>query len=170
MFKKPFKVSGSHSLSNKDKKKLREKLVNKQGYSTTLVDYILNDANFGDDDELRVCKVANSKIAFYQRGANPLLYCADGDKLKSEVPIEPTLYLLFLQRTVIGPEVELTTYDSAGSLRVYLKQGVERFLMRGADLMWPGIFYVSPDNFKQYDSVIILARNTLISDYISTLD
>ena len=79
------------------------------------------EVSASDDDELRVCKVANSKIAFYQRGANPLLYCADGDKLKSEVPIEPTLYLLFLQRTVIGPEVELTTYDSAGSLRVYLK-------------------------------------------------
>ena len=121
MFKKPFKVSGSHSLSNKDKKKLREKLVNKQGYSAALADYILNDANFGDDDELRVCKVANSKTAFYARGANPLLYCADGDKLKSEVPIEPTLYLLFQQRTLIGPEVGLTTYDSAGAMRVYLK-------------------------------------------------
>ena len=95
MFKKPFKVSGSHSLSNKDKKKLREKLVNKQGYSAELAEYVLNDSNFGVDDELRVCKVANSKIAFYQRGANPLLYCSDGDKLNSPVPIEPTLYLLF---------------------------------------------------------------------------
>ena len=34
--------------------------------------------------------------------------------------------------------------------------------MRGADLMWPGIFYVSPDKFKQNDMVVILAQNTLI--------
>ena len=70
----------------------------------------------------------------------------------------------------MGPEADLPSYDSAGAMRVYLKQGVERFLMRGADLMWPGIFYVSPDKFKQNDVVVIMARNTLIQDFISTLD
>ena len=63
----------------------------------------------------------------------------------------------------------MAAYDSSGAVRVYLKQGVEKFLFRGADLMWPGIFYVSTEEFKQHDVVVILARNTLISDYISTL-
>ena len=63
MFKKPFKVSGAHFLSNKDKKKLREKLEKKQKYSKQLVDYILDDSNF-DDEELEVCKIAQSKCAF----------------------------------------------------------------------------------------------------------
>merc|ERR1712226_753729 len=94
MFKKPFKVSGAHFLSNKDKKKLREKLEKKQKYSKQLVDYILDDSNF-DDEELEVCKIAQSKCAFYQRGGNPLLFCADGDKLNTHVPIEPSLYLMF---------------------------------------------------------------------------
>ena len=49
MFKRPFKVSNQHSVSGKDKKKMREKLVQKQGYSSTLADYILNDDNFEED-------------------------------------------------------------------------------------------------------------------------
>ena len=35
--------------------------------------------------------------------------------------------------------------------------------------MWPGIFHISTEEFQQNDVVVILARNTLISDYISTL-
>ena len=60
-------------------------------------------------------------------------------------------------------------YDGCGAVRVYLKQGVEKFLFGGADLMWPGIFHISTEEFQQNDVVVILARNTLISDYISTL-
>ena len=57
MFKKPFKVANQHSLSNKDKKKLREKLVKKQNYSAQLADYIVDDSNYDSDDELKVCKI-----------------------------------------------------------------------------------------------------------------
>ena len=172
MFKKPFKVSNSHSLSNKDKKKLREKLVQKQKYSAQLVDHILSDANYDSDDEFKVCKIAGSKCAYYQRGANPLLFCADGDKLTSHVPIEPSLYLVFQQMLLAEQnliESAAAAYDTTGAVRVYLKQGVEKFLFRGAPLMWPGIFHISTEEFRQNDVVVILARNTLISDYISTL-
>ena len=172
MFKKPFKVSGSHSLSNKDKKKLREKLEKKQQYSKELADFILDDSNYDSDEELRVCKIAQSKCAYYQRGANPLLFCADGDKLNTHVPIEPSLYLMFQQTLLTmqsGAALAKAAYDSSGAVRVYLKQDVEKFLFRGADLMWPGIFHISTEEFKQNDVVVILARNTLISDYISTL-
>jgi len=47
-------------------------------------------------------------------------------------------------------------------LRVYIKQGVENFLFRGADLMWPGICHISRDTFKQYEAVEIYARNSMI--------
>ena len=65
MFKKPFKVANSHSLSNKDKKKLREKLVKQQNYSAELADYIMDDSNYDADEELRVCKIAQSKCVLY---------------------------------------------------------------------------------------------------------
>ena len=68
-----------------------------------------------------------------------------------------------------GEEFSMAPYDGCGAVRVYLKQGVEKFLFGGADLMWPGIFQISTEEFKQNDVVVILARNTLISDYISTL-
>lgn len=67
-----------------------------------------------------------------------------------------------------GTDATTAAYDSSGAVRVYLKQDVEKFLFRGADLMWPGIFHISTEEFKQNDVVVILARNTLISDYIST--
>jgi predicted ribosome-associated RNA-binding protein Tma20 len=38
-------------------------------------------------------------------------------------------------------------------LRVYLKPGVESFLFNGADLMWPGIFAMSRNDFKQNELV-----------------
>ena len=69
MFKKAFKVSNSHSVSNKDKKKVREKLVQKQGYSAALADYILNDENYDEDSsELRVNKIMGTRLAYYSRG------------------------------------------------------------------------------------------------------
>ena len=101
MFKKPFKVSNQHSVSNKDKKKMREKLVQKQGYSVSFADYILNDENFDDESsELRVSKIMGTRLAYYSRGQNPLFFSQDSDKLTTNVPLEPSLYVLFTHLTL----------------------------------------------------------------------
>ena len=58
MFKKPIKVSNEHAIKNKDVKKMREKLVTKQGFSEPLADKILKDENYPDDSmELKVAKL-----------------------------------------------------------------------------------------------------------------
>ena len=60
--------------------------------------YVLKDENHPDDHELKVAKIQGSKVALYTRGPNPLLFCADGDKLNTNTPLEPTIYLLFQQQ------------------------------------------------------------------------
>jgi len=42
MFKKQFKISNSHQVANKDKKKLKEQLL-KQNYEQTSVEAFLDD-------------------------------------------------------------------------------------------------------------------------------
>ena len=44
-------------------------------------------------------------------------------------------------------------------LKVYLKQGVEQYIFNGADLMWPGIKSITPDNFGMYDIAVIYSKN-----------
>ncbi len=49
MFKKQFKISNSHAVAGKDKKKIKEILL-KQNFDPTSVDMFLDDKNF--DSEL----------------------------------------------------------------------------------------------------------------------
>ena len=41
-------------------------------------------------------------------------------------PIMPTMYFLYQMNDVLP-------------LKIYLKEGVEQYVFRGADLMWPGV-------------------------------
>ena len=43
----------------------------------------------------------------------------------------PTLYLVY--------EHDIVQNSRHGLICIYVKQGVEQFLFRGADLMWPGV-------------------------------
>jgi len=92
-----------------------------------------------------VCKIMGSRIAYYMRGPNPLLFSQDGDKLTSNVPLEPSIYLQLLQMTAKAPTGHIYETDA---VKVYIKQNVETFLFRGADLMWPGILNLSNREFK----------------------
>ena len=49
----------------------------------------------------------------------------------------PTMYFLFQMGDVLP-------------LKIYLKEGVEQYVFRGADLMWPGVRQLGPGikNFK----------------------
>lgn len=58
----------------------------------------------------------------------------------------PTVYALFQQDLMERKESGESNFD-CGGIRIYLKLQVERFLMRGADLMWPGVLHVSSTEF-----------------------
>jgi predicted ribosome-associated RNA-binding protein Tma20 len=72
MFKKPFKLQNAHSVSGKDKKKLKERL---SIYGPELINSFMDDK-----DELQVIKVVGSKVVLYQKATSPLFFGLDGDK------------------------------------------------------------------------------------------
>ena len=57
MFRKNAKASNAHTISNKDVKKIKEKLIVKQGYTEEMAAYVLKDDNHPDDHELKVAKI-----------------------------------------------------------------------------------------------------------------
>ena len=61
MFKKPFKVSNSHALSNKDKKNLKQQLE-KLDYDEEIIKFLLTDV---DESSLMIDKLAGSKQIIY---------------------------------------------------------------------------------------------------------
>lgn len=137
MFKKKFKVSNSHSLAGKDKKKLREEL-GKQGFENASIEAFLDDKQF-DNNELMVDKLAGSKVQLISRGKTPLMFTVDS---KAGTAYLPSIYLLF-------------RLEKLPPLRIYLKEGVEQYIFNGADLMWPGIKSFNTEDFKQYDIAVI---------------
>ena len=142
MFKKSFKVSKSHALSNKDRKKMIEQMINKQGYSEEAVAII-------QDGDLFIDKLVGVKAVVYSKDGIPMLFAPDGKKQNSM--IFPSLYFMF-------NEMYQNYVPEEGILRVYVTFNVEKFLFRGADLMWPGIFACSRTNFKQNELVEVYAR------------
>ena len=54
-------------------------------------------------------------------------------------------------------------------MKVYIKQNVETFLFRGADLMWPGILSISNREFKANSTAVVYAHKALVTKYISSL-
>ena len=57
-----------------------------------------------------------------------------------------------------------------GDVKIYIKQNVETFLFRGADLMWPGVLSVSSREFKANATAVVYAHKALVKRYISSLD
>ena len=108
-----------------------------------------------------------TRLAYYARGPNPLLFSQDSDKLTSNLPLEPTVYLLFLQLTAKpSPGQEAFETDA---VKIFIKQNVETFLFRGADLMWPGVLSVSNREFKANANAVVYAHKNLVTKYISSL-
>jgi predicted ribosome-associated RNA-binding protein Tma20 len=140
MFKKQFKISNSHSLANKDKKKLRESLV-KQGFDGPNIEAFLDDKQF-DSIELTVDKLAGSKVQLLTRSKTPLMFTVDS---RAATAYYPTIYLLF-------------RLEKLPPLRIYLKEGVEQYIFNGADLMWPGIKSFNTEDFKQFDMAVIYSQ------------
>lgn len=75
----------------------------------------------------------------------------------------PSLYLVY--------EHDVQTNNSEhGLIKVYIKQGVESFLFRGADLMWPGIRSIilqdKDESFKQNQIVVVYALNNAVREQI----
>lgn len=102
MFKKPFKISASHSVANKDKKKLKEQLV-KLNFHAESVAAFLDDKLYGNE-ELTMDKLQGSKAIVYGRGKTPLMFQPDN---KSPL-FYPSIYLLLQM-------------EKLPALRVYIK-------------------------------------------------
>jgi len=145
MFKKRVKISNSHVISNKDKKNLKESLV-KLGYGQDFIDQFFDDKNYEDEFEedaehkIAMDKVHGTKVVLYSRGGTPFLFSVD----QKHGPTLPTMYFMLK----MAPTLSITNYSLAIEgpkvlpVRIFLKQGVENFIFKGADLMWPGIFAV----------------------------
>ena len=54
-------------------------------------------------------------------------------------------------------------------MKVYIKQNVETFLFRGADLMWPGVLTLSNREFRTNSTAVVYAHKALVTKYISSL-
>ena len=109
-----------------------------------------------------------TRLAYYTRGTNPLFFSQDSDKLTTNVPLEPSIYLLFTQMT-LSQQNSSTESLHSDAVHVYIKQNVETFLFRGADLMWPGILSVSKSEFKPNATGVVYAHKALVKRYISSL-
>jgi predicted ribosome-associated RNA-binding protein Tma20 len=109
-----------------------------------------------------------TRLAYYSRGPNPLFFSQDSDKLTSNVPLEPSLYLLLMQLTA-KPKNPSDEPFSTDAVKVYIKQNVETFLFRGADLMWPGVLTSSTRDFKANSTGVVYAHKALVTKYISSL-
>ncbi|CDW79297.1 eukaryotic translation initiation factor 2d-like [Stylonychia lemnae] len=140
MFKKQVKIQNSHSVANKDKKKLKEQLVALR-YDVKAAEIFLDDKNY-DNNELMMDKIQASKAVIYQRNKVPLMFTPDS-KLGYYFP---TIYLLFQLQEI-------------GLMKCYLKAGVEQYIFNGADLMWPGIKAFDQESFKVNQLVVVYAKN-----------
>jgi predicted ribosome-associated RNA-binding protein Tma20 len=126
MFKKKFKISTHHSLSSKDKKKLKEAMTKFQ-YEPSSLEQFFDDSNY-DDEQLVIEKIQGQRSIIYSRAKIPLIYASDS---KPGSILLPSLYVLFKQ-----PELPI--------VKILMKEGVERFIFNGADLMFPGIKAIFP--------------------------
>lgn len=100
-------------------------------------------------------KLAGSKAVIYNRGNTPYFFCLE----PKQQPILPTMYSLYHLTGESRPGD--TTNKSLLSLRIFLKEGVQSFIFKGADLMWPGIRHIESSkgftDFDQGQMVIIYA-------------
>lgn len=72
MFKKPFKIANSHSVANKDKKKLKESLL-KLNFHPESVTAFLDDKLYSNE-ELTIDKLQGLKAVLYSRNKTPLMF------------------------------------------------------------------------------------------------
>jgi hypothetical protein len=82
MFKKRFKVSNSHPISNKDRKALKDLLL-KLEFEPDYINHFLTDKNFEaefeNEEDCQICmdKITGQRVVLYSRGSTPFLFTAD---------------------------------------------------------------------------------------------
>lgn len=138
MFKKPFKISQKHNQAGKDRKKFKailEQQFNKESIANM----------FSDIKNLIISKIEKSKVTIISDEEDPLIVdtTSKGDYF-------PTIYLLNL-------------YPNMVNIMFVLKPGVEHFVYKGANLMWPGVGYVtSVESFHSEELVAIVTSQGFI--------
>ena len=131
MFKKPFKISQKHNLNGKDFKKLKKDIT---GY----FDKEAVKGLFSEMKTLQVNKIEKCKVVIFKDSEDPLLV-----DLNSKGEYFPTIYAVF-RFPLIVPVI------------FKLKPGVESFLYKGANLMWPGVMAISTNKYRYDDLVAIV--------------
>ena len=114
MFKKRLKINAQHTISTKDRKKLKQELHQQFDRDTV-------DKFFEYSEKLDQQKVEKSKIVIYSDESDPLLVDSTSNR-----DYFPTVYCMNLFPTFVKIVLELNS-------------GVEKFLQKGAQLMWPGV-------------------------------
>lgn len=72
MFSKHFKISNSHSIANKDRKKIKDILLDYK-YDPACVTAFLDDKQF-EGEELITDKLQGSKVTLLSRNKTPLMF------------------------------------------------------------------------------------------------
>jgi len=148
MFKKKVKVSQSHAISNKDRKGLKEQMVVKQQFDAKGVDKLL-------DGEIQCCKLQGLKAVLYQKDKAPLFFAMNSKPGTEVLPTGIKLCLSLVYALLECPNLVPN--------KVFINLGVDDFVFKGADLMFPGIKSIEPPEFKQNQVAVIFSKNARIS-------
>lgn len=133
MFKAPIKVASHNPISNKDRKKLKKDLT--KDFPSDVVDMI-----FIKSSEISATKLQGSSIVIYSDEEFPLFVDSTGNG-----DFFPSLYTVDAY-----PDICRT---------ISMKSGVESFLLKGANLMWPGVADIEelPADLEA-DSVVVVRK------------
>ena len=138
MFKKPFKISQKHNQSGKERKKLQGALecqFDKQAISEL----------FKETKNFVISKIEKSKTIIISDETDPLIVDTTG-----KGDYYPTIYLL-------------NRYPQLVKIVFLLKPGVENFIFKGANLMWPGVACVDTHkNFYPEELVAIVTADGIV--------
>lgn len=113
MFKKEFQTNNLNKMSNKDKNRLKERLT--ACLRAEAVEAIANNCK-----DLWTKKIQGTKGILYLNGDMPIL-------------VDPTDHGDFF------PTLQLLTIQPMLLPCVVMNEGVEAYILKGANLMWPGV-------------------------------
>jgi predicted ribosome-associated RNA-binding protein Tma20 len=133
MFKAAIKVASHSAISNKDRKKLKKDLC--KNFPTDIIDIV-----FINSDEISATKLQNGPITIYSDEQAPLFIDSTG-----EGDFFPSLYAVNFYPDLCR--------------NLFLKEGVEAFIFKGANLMWAGVDNIDalPSDLNA-DDVVALRR------------
>merc|ERR1712032_575493 len=124
MFKKPFKVASHNPMSSKNRKKFKKDLY--KAFDGSVIDQI-----FINSGEFSETKLSGCKVTIFSNDDAPMIIDPTGNR-----DYFPSIYAVDMYPDLVKC--------------LTLKEGVEKFVMNGANLMWPGV-----DNLQELDGILL---------------